>query len=603
MLFRLIARNLAPHKASLIAIVVLQFLSTLATLYLPTLNADIIDDGVVTGQIDVIMNLGLWMLLITAGQVVCAIAATYLSAKLAMGVGRQIRRDLFEKVETFSSQEVGIIGAPSLITRTTNDVQQVQMLTLMSFTMMVTAPIMCVGGIVLAMSQDVPLSGLLLVILPVLLIAIGLIVRVLVPTFRKVQRQLDDINGVLREQITGISVIRAFGRRDYEADRFATANGALTSSQLRTGRLMALMFPTIFFVVNVTSVGVLWFGGQRIDAGDMQIGALTAFLSYIMQILMSVMMAMLMFMMIPRAAVSAERITEVLDTEASVVDGPDAVNISRLDGRLNVTNASFTYPGAQAPVLSGVSFTASPGSTTAIIGSTGSGKSTLVNLIPRLLDATEGGIELGGFNIKDVTLEALRGSIGLVPQKAYLFTGTVASNIRMGNPEATDEQLWHALETAQAADFVRDMPEGLEATIEQGGSNVSGGQRQRLCIARAIAASPSVYLFDDSFSALDYATDAKLRAALKPVTRDAAVLVVAQRVGTIRDADNILVLDEGRLVAQGTHEQLLESSPTYQEIVNSQLGADDEPGTDALDSGAGSTTTTTSGTTREGGLS
>jgi ATP-binding cassette subfamily B multidrug efflux pump len=570
-LFHLIARNLAPHKGPLIAIVVLQFLSTIASLYLPTLNADIIDDGVVKGRIDVIMNLGLWMLLITAGQVVCAIAATYLSARLAMGVGRQIRRDLFDKVETFSSQEVGIIGAPSLITRTTNDVQQVQMLTLMSFTMMVMAPIMCIGGIVLAMAQDVPLSGLLLVILPVLIIAIGLIVRVLVPTFRKVQSQLDDINGVLREQITGISVIRAFGRKDYEAERFATANGALTASQLRTGRLLSLMFPTIFFVVNVTSVGVLWFGGQRIDAGQMQIGALTAFLSYIMQILMSVMMAMFMFMMIPRAAVSAERITEVLTTEASVVDAPNAISVDRLDGVLRVRGAAFSYPGAESPVLSDVSFTAGPGTTTAIIGSTGSGKSTLVNLIPRLLDATAGTVEVGGHDIRAVTLASLRGSIGLVPQKAYLFSGTVASNIRMGNPSASDEQLWQALETAQAAEFVRGMPEGLDAPIEQGGSNVSGGQRQRLCIARAIAAQPSVYLFDDSFSALDYATDAKLRAALKPVTRDAAVLVVAQRVGTIRDADNILVLDEGRLVGQGTHVELLETCPTYQEIVTSQL--------------------------------
>ncbi|AIY00351.1 putative ABC-type multidrug transport system, ATPase and permease component [Arthrobacter sp. PAMC 25486] len=577
MLFKLIARNLAPHKAPLIAVIVLQFLSTIASLYLPTLNADIIDDGVVKGRIDVIMNLGLWMLLITAGQVLCAITATFLSARLAMGVGRSIRRDLFNKVETFSSQEVGTIGAPSLITRTTNDVQQVQMLTLMSFTLMVMAPIMCIGGIILAMAQDVPLSGLLLVILPVLIVAIGLIVRVLVPTFRKVQHQLDDINGVLREQITGISVIRAFGRKDYEADRFATANGALTASQLRAGRLMSLMFPTIFFVVNVTSVGVLWFGGQRIDAGDMQIGALTAFLSYIMQILMSVMMAMFMFMMIPRAAVSAERITEVLETEASVVDAPNAVSVGKLDGVLRVSGAAFSYPGAEDPVLSGVTFSAGPGSTTAIIGSTGSGKSTLVNLIPRLLDSTEGTIELGGHNIKNLALSGLRGSIGLVPQKAYLFTGTVASNVRMGNPAATDEQVWEALETAQAATFVRDMPGGLAAAIEQGGSNVSGGQRQRLCIARAIAAKPSVYLFDDSFSALDYATDAKLREALKPVTRDAAVLVVAQRVGTIKDADNILVLDEGRIVGQGTHEALLASCPTYQEIVTSQLSSDEPP--------------------------
>ena len=583
MLFKLVARNLAPHKVPLIAVVVLQFLSTLATLYLPTLNADIIDDGVVKGNIDVIWSLGRWMLVITAGQVVCAITATYLSARLAMGVGRAIRRDLFNKVETFSAQEVGTIGAPSLITRTTNDVQQVQMLTLMSFTLMVTAPIMSIGGVILAMGQDVPLSGLLLVILPVLILAIGLIVRVLVPTFRKVQRQLDDINGVLREQITGISVIRAFGRRNYEAERFATANGALTASQLRAGRLTALMFPTIFFVVNVTSVGVLWFGGQRIDAGDMQIGALTAFLSYIMQILMAVMMAMFMFMMIPRAAVCAERITEVLTTESSVVDAEDALSVGRLDGVLEVRDAAFRYPGAKDPVLSGVSFSAGPGTTTAIIGSTGSGKSTLLNLIPRLLDATKGDIELGGHNIKAITLAGLRASIGLVPQKAYLFTGTVASNLRMGNPDATDDQLWEALATAQAADFVHRMPGELQAPIGQGGSNVSGGQRQRLCIARAIMAAPSIYLFDDSFSALDYATDAKLRAALKPVTREAAVLVVAQRVGSIKDADNILVLNEGRLVGQGTHAELLDSCPTYQEIVTSQLSAED-PALNAEDS-------------------
>ncbi len=576
MLYRLIAHNLAPHKTPLIAIVVLQFLSTLATLFLPTLNAEIIDDGVVKGDMATIYQLGGWMLAITAGQVVCAIAATYLSARLAMGVGRAIRRDLFTKVETFSSQEVGTLGAPSLITRNTNDVQQVQMLTLMLFTMMVTAPIMSIGGVVLAMKQDVPLSGLLLVILPVLVVAIALIVRVLVPTFRKVQHQLDDINGVLREQITGINVIRAFVRRDYEAERFAAANGALTASQLRAGRLLSLMFPTIFFVVNVTSVGVLWFGGQRIDAGSMQIGALTAFLSYIMQILMAVMMAMFMFMMIPRAAVSAERISEVLATESSVADRPDSLHVDRLDGRLRVRDATFQYPGAQDPVLSGVSFDASPGTTTAVIGSTGSGKSTLVNLIPRLLDSTTGSIDLGGHNVKDLSLSSLRRCIGLVPQKAYLFSGTVASNVRMGRTDATDAEVWAALEVAQAADFVREMPDGLDAPIEQGGTNVSGGQRQRLCIARAVVAKPALYLFDDSFSALDYATDARLRAALKPVTRDSAVLVVAQRVGTIRHADNILVLDEGRIVGQGTHDELLESCPTYQEIVASQMSEEDQ---------------------------
>ncbi len=576
MLFRLIGRNLAPFKLPLTLIIVLQLLSTVATLYLPTLNADVIDDGVVKGNTDVILGLGGWMLGITAGQIICAVAATYLSAQLAMKVGRQVRRDLFTKVESFSAQEVGTFGAPSLITRTTNDVQQVQMLTLMSFTMMVTAPIMCVGGIILALNQDVPLSSLLLVILPLLVVAIGLIVRKLVPLFRLGQKQLDRINGVLREQIMGISVIRAFVRRDHEADRFAAANADLTNTQLRAGRLLSLMFPSIFVVVNLASVGVLWFGGQRINSGDMQIGALTAFLSYIMQILMSVMMAMFMFMMIPRAAVSAERIQAVLDTEPSVADAAGALSVPRLGGRLEFGDVEFTYPGAEAPVVSGLSFTAAPGTTTAIIGSTGSGKSTLLNLIPRLLDRSAGSIAVDGHDSHALTLQSLRSSIGLVPQKAYLFSGTVASNLRFGKPDATDDELWRALEIAQAADFVRDMPAGLDAPIEQGGSNVSGGQRQRLCIARAVVSNPSIYLFDDSFSALDFATDAKLRAALKPVTTEATVLVVAQRVNTIMGADNILVLDEGRVVGQGRHHDLMESCETYREIVTSQLTESDQ---------------------------
>jgi ATP-binding cassette subfamily B protein len=575
-LFRLIGRNLAPFKLPLTLIIVLQLLSTVATLYLPTLNADVIDDGVVKGNTDLILNLGGWMLGITAGQIVCAVAATYLSAQLAMKVGRQVRRDLFTKVESFSAQEVGTFGAPSLITRTTNDVQQVQMLTLMSFTMMVTAPIMCVGGIILALNQDVPLSSLLLVILPLLVVAIGLIVRKLVPLFRLGQKQLDRINGVLREQIMGISVIRAFVRRDHEADRFAAANADLTNTQLRAGRLLSLMFPSIFVVVNLASVGVLWFGGQRINSGDMQIGALTAFLSYIMQILMSVMMAMFMFMMIPRAAVSAERIQAVLDTEPSVADAAGALSVPRLGGRLEFTDVEFTYPGAEAPVVSGLSFAAKPGTTTAIIGSTGSGKSTLLNLIPRLLDRSAGSIAVDGHDSHALTLQSLRSSIGLVPQKAYLFSGTVASNLRFGKPDATDDELWRALEIAQAADFVRDMPAGLNAPIDQGGSNVSGGQRQRLCIARAVVSDPSIYLFDDSFSALDFATDAKLRAALKPVTTEATVLVVAQRVNTIMGADNILVLDEGRVVGQGRHHDLMESCETYREIVTSQLTESDQ---------------------------
>ncbi|ALE07761.1 multidrug ABC transporter ATPase [Arthrobacter sp. ERGS1:01] len=576
MLFRLISRNLKPHKGPLVLIVVLQFLSTLGTLYLPTLNADIIDSGVVKGDIGTIFQLGGWMLLITAGQVVCAIAATYFSAYVAMGVGRQIRRDLFNKVESFSSQEVGVFGAPSLITRTTNDVQQVQMLTLMSFTLMVTAPIMCVGGIILALKQDVPLSSLLLVVLPLLVVAIALIVRKLVPTFRKVQKQLDGVNGVLREQIMGISVIRAFVRRDYEAERFATANGELTASQLRAGRLLSLMFPTIFTLVNVTSVGVLWFGGHRIDAGQMQIGSLTAFLSYILQILMSVMMAMFMFMMIPRAAVSAERIEAVLTTEPSVRDTAASVSVPKLDGELSFADVAFSYPGAEAPVVSGLNFSATPGTTTAIVGSTGSGKTTLVNLIPRLLDRTTGAISVGGYENHAVSLASLRGNIGLVPQKAYLFSGDVASNLRVGKSDATEEDMWRALKVAQAADFVSEMPGGLSAPIEQGGSNLSGGQRQRLCIARAVIADPSIYVFDDSFSALDFATDARLRAALKPVTTNATVLVVAQRISTIMHADNILVMDEGRIVGQGTHQELMAGCGTYQEIVTSQMTDEDQ---------------------------
>ncbi len=576
MLFRLIARNLAPHKAVLSGIVVLQLLSVVATLYLPTLNADIIDEGVVKQDTGTIYSLGLWMLLISLGQIICAIAATYLSARLAMTVGRTIRSDLFRKVESFSAREVGTFGAPSLITRTSNDVQQIQMLTLMSFTMMVTAPIMCIGGIVLALQQDVPLSGLLLVIIPVLVIAIGLIVRKLVPLFRKGQAQLDAINAVLREQIMGVSVIRAFVRREHEAARFDVANRNLTRTQLGAGRLLSLMFPIIMAVVSMASVGVLWFGGLRIDAGGMQIGALTAFLSYIMQILMAVMFALFMFMMIPRAAVSAERIQAVLNTESSVLDAAGAQTLPELDGSIEFRDVEFSYPGAEAPVVSGLSFQAKPGTTTAVIGSTGSGKTTLINLIPRLLDRTGGNIALGGVESHQLTLDSLRSSIGLVPQKAYLFSGTVASNVRFGKPDASEAEIWAALEIAQAADFVRELPDGLDAPIEQGGANVSGGQRQRLCIARAIIGRPKVYLFDDSFSALDFSTDARLRAALKPVTTEATVILVAQRVNTIRHADNILVLDEGRLVGQGTHDQLMADNPTYQEIVTSQLTAEDQ---------------------------
>jgi ATP-binding cassette subfamily B multidrug efflux pump len=574
-LVRLIRQNLAPYKGAVAAVVILQFLQTAATLYLPTLNADIIDRGVVVADTGVILGLGGWMLVITAGQVLCAVAATYFAARVAMSVGRNIRDNLFTTVESFSSREVGVFGAPSLITRTTNDVQQVQMALLMTFTVMVSAPIMGIGGVVLALNQDVPLSGILLLILPVLFAVIGLVLRRLIPLFRRAQKQIDRVNSVLREQIMGVAVIRAFVRERTEEARFDTANTDLTGTQLRTAQYMALLFPAAMLVANLASVAVVWLGAYRIDSGQMQIGALTAFIAYIMQILMAVMMSMFMIMMLPRAAVCAERIYEVLDTESTVHDAPAAVPLVYDGGTLVFDGVGYTYPGAEAPVLHGITFTAESGQTTAIIGSTGAGKSTLLNLVPRLLDATTGGIRIDGQDIEEVTLHSLRSGIGLVPQKAYLFAGTIASNLRFGKPEATDAELWEALEIAQAADFVRASEGVLEHRVEQGGGNFSGGQRQRLAIARALVVQPSIYLFDDSFSALDFATDARLRAALKQRTRNSTVLIVAQRVNTITDAGRIVVLEEGRIAGQGTHAELMDTSPTYREIVESQLTAEE----------------------------
>ncbi|MET4062059.1 ATP-binding cassette subfamily B multidrug efflux pump [Arthrobacter sp. UYP6] len=575
MLLRLVRQNLAPYKGAVAAVVVLQFLQTAATLFLPTLNAGIIDRGVVAADTGVILDLGGWMLVITAGQVVCAVTATYFASRVAMSVGRNIRDNLFTTVESFSSREVGVFGAPSLITRTTNDVQQVQMALLMTFTVMVSAPIMGVGGVLLALNQDVPLSGILLLILPVLFVVIGLVLRRLIPLFRRAQKQIDRVNSVLREQIMGVAVIRAFVRERTEEARFNTANSELTGTQLRTAQYMALLFPAAMLVANLASVAVVWFGAYRIDAGQMQIGALTAFIAYIMQILMAVMMSMFMIMMLPRAAVCAERIYEVLDTESTVHDARDAVPLVYDGGTLDFNDVGYTYPGAEAPVLQGISFTAESGQTTAIIGSTGAGKSTLLNLVPRLLDATSGGIFIDGQDIEDVTLQSLRSGIGLVPQKAYLFAGTIGSNLRFGKPDATDAELWEALDIAQAADFVRESEGALEHRVEQGGGNFSGGQRQRLAIARALVVRPAIYLFDDSFSALDFATDARLRAALKQRTRSSTVLIVAQRVNTIADAARIVVLEEGRIAGQGTHEELMSCSPTYREIVESQLTAEE----------------------------
>ncbi|MGW2030130.1 MULTISPECIES: ABC transporter ATP-binding protein [Streptomyces] len=571
MLIRLLRTYLRPYKKPIALLVVLQFLQTCATLYLPTLNADIIDNGVVKGDTGYILSFGALMIGISLVQVVCNIGAVYHGARTASALGRDVRGAVFDRVQSFSAREVGHFGAPSLITRTTNDVQQVQMLVLLTFTLMVSAPIMCVGGIVLALGLDVPLSGVLVAVVPVLGVSVTLIVRRLRPLFRAMQVRLDTVNRVLREQITGNRVIRAFVRDEYEQGRFGKANGELTDMQLATGRLLALMFPIVMTVVNLSSIAVVWFGAHRIDSGGMAIGDLTAFLAYLMQIVMSVMMATFMFMMVPRAEVCAERIQDVLGTDSSVVPPAAPVTELRAHGHLEIRGAGFRYPGAEEPVLKSIDLVARPGQTTAVIGSTGSGKSTLLGLVPRLFDATEGEVLVDGVDVREVEQHLLARTVGLVPQKPYLFAGTVATNLRYGNPDATDEELWHALEVAQAAGFVRKLEGGLDAPIAQGGTNVSGGQRQRLAIARTLVQRPEIYLFDDSFSALDYATDAALRAALARETAEATVVIVAQRVATIRDADRIIVLDEGRVVGSGRHAELMASNETYREIVLSQL--------------------------------
>ncbi|EDY44636.1 ABC transporter ATP-binding protein [Streptomyces sp. SPB074] len=571
MLIRLLRASLAPYKRPIALLVLLQFVQTCAALYLPTLNADIIDNGVVKGDTGYIMEFGGLMLLVAVVQMAGNVGAVFYGARTAAALGRDVRARIFDRVQSFSAREVGQFGAPTLITRTTNDVQQVQMLVLMSFTLMVSAPIMCVGGVILALGQDVPLSSILLVVIPVLGGSVALIVRKLRPLFRTLQTRLDTVNRVLREQITGNRVIRAFVRDAYEGKRFDGANGELTEVSLGTGRLFALMFPTVMTVVNLSSVAVVWFGSHRIESGGMQIGALTAFLSYLMQIVMAVMMATFMFMMVPRAEVCAERIEEVLGTESSVVPPKAGITELRRHGRLELRGAGFRFPGAEEPVLRGIDLEALPGETTAVIGSTGSGKTTLLGLVPRLFDATEGEVLVDGVDVREVDPALLARTVGLVPQKPYLFSGTVASNLRYGNPDASDEELWHALEVAQAKDFVAKLEHRLDAPVAQGGSNFSGGQRQRLAIARTLVQRPEIYLFDDSFSALDYATDAALRAALGRETARATVVIVAQRVATIREADRILVLDEGRIVGVGRHHELMETNETYREIVLSQL--------------------------------
>ncbi|TVT18275.1 ABC transporter ATP-binding protein/permease [Amycolatopsis acidiphila] len=571
MLIRLLRSYLRPYRQELAIVLVLQMIGTVASLYLPSLNADIIDFGVVRGDTGYIVSTGAWMLVVTLLQIICSVGAVFFSARAAMGFGRDVRAGIFHRVGEFSAREVAHFGPPSLITRTTNDVQQVQLLVVMVCTMLVTAPIMCFAGIVLALNEDLGLSWLLLVCVPVLLIAIGSIVIRMVPQFRRMQERIDQVNRVLREQLTGIRVVRAFVREKAETNRFADANATLTDTALRVGRLQALIFPTVMLILNASSIAVLWFGAHRVDTGEMQIGALTAFLNYLLQILMSVMMATFISMMIPRAAVCAERINEVLDTESSVRPAAAPVRELRARAEVEFRGVEFRYPGAAEPVLRDISFRAEPGTTTAIVGSTGAGKTTLLSLIPRLIDVTAGTVLVDGVDVRELEPDVLWSRVGLVPQRPYLFTGTVASNLRYGNPDATDEELWQALEVAQARDFVEEMPGGLAAPIAQGGTNVSGGQRQRLSIARALVRRPEVFLFDDSFSALDLATDAALRTALRPHTQQAALIVVAQRISTILGADQILVLDNGAIVGAGNHHELLDTCPTYVEIVQSQL--------------------------------
>ena len=564
---------------SLVLVVVFEAAAQLAALYLPTLNADIIDLGIAKGDIDAIWRLAGWMLLVSLANILALCAANYFAGRVAMRLARDVRSDVFDRVQSFSAKEISHFTPASLITRNTNDVQQLQNLSFFGLMFLVSAPITGIGGVVLALQQEAQLAWLIAVMVPLMLIAIGVIVLRAAPLFREMQERIDELNLILREQITGIRVVRAFVREPYERGRFEVSNERFTQINRRVGHLIAFINPIIMFLLSCSSVLVLLAAAGPIDRGEMQVGSIVAFISYLIQILIAVMMATFMTMMIPRAMVSAERITEVLDTHSSVVLPSPEIAVQPGDPRvseraeLEFDDVTFAYPGAERPVLEGISFKAHAGQTVAIIGGTGSGKTTLLGLISRLFDVTDGAVKVNGVDVREAAPELLHGRLGYVPQRPYLFSGTVASNVRFGRPEASDEEVWHALTIAQARDFVAEMPEGLDSPIAQGGSNVSGGQRQRLSIARALLSKPDIYLFDDSFSALDLQTDARLRSALKPETREALMVIVAQRVSTITNADLILVLDHGRIVGRGTHEELLATNETYQEIVASQGAA------------------------------
>jgi ATP-binding cassette, subfamily B, multidrug efflux pump len=563
-------RRFLPRYSGAIALVILLLLvQAIANLYLPELNAEIINNGVVTGDTDYILRTGAFMLGITFVLAIVAVIGVYFGARTAMAFGRDVRSAIFRRVQTFSQVELNLFGAPSLITRNTNDVQQVQMLVVLGLNVMITAPIMVIGGVIMALRQDIELSGLLIIVMPLMVALVGVVMWRAIPLFQAMQRKLDRINLVMRETLAGIRVIRAFVRTRHEEERFDEASVDLMDTSLRVQRLFAITLPSLMAIMNLTSVAVLWLGAYRVDSGEMPIGNLVAFLQYIMIVLFSVMMAVFMFVQVPRAAVSGDRIREVLDTEATIAD-PATPAVPPRRGQVEFRDVEFRYPGAEEPVLTGISFTAEPGRTTAIVGSTGSGKSTLINLIPRLYDVTGGAVRIDGVDVRELDREDVWQRVTMTPQHAFLFSGTVASNLRVGDEDASDDELWHALEIAQGRDFVSDMPDGLESTITQGGTNVSGGQRQRLSIARALVHKPDVFIFDDSFSALDFRTDARLRAALERELGEAALIIVAQRVGTILHADRIIVLEDGGIVGIGTHEELMGTCQTYREIVLSQ---------------------------------